>query len=71
MNQKGNMTTMTAKEEAITKAAQAATMLLSDVRQAHKTSCDDDPVLEMLLRDILAETAKLEAKLNQLDACFR
>ena len=71
MNQKGNMTTTTAKEEAITKAAQCADLLTSDIRQAHKAACDDDPVLEIMLRELLSEAAKLATKLRELDGCFR
>jgi hypothetical protein len=54
--------------ETITKAAQCADLLTSDIREAHKLACRENPVLEILLRELLGDAVKLDSRLAQLDA---
>lgn len=59
------------KEEAITKAAQTADLLLGDLRDAHKAAREDDPVLAILLLSMIEQAAILMNRLKELDACFK
>ncbi len=56
--------------ETITKAAQCAELLESDIREAHKLACEDEAVLEILLRELLGEAAKLKNRLVELGSCL-
>jgi hypothetical protein len=55
---------MTQLQENATKAAQAAAMLVSDVRQAHKAACADGGPLELLLREAIEDAARLALRLG-------
>jgi hypothetical protein len=57
--------------ETLTKAAQTADFLASDVREAHSQACGENPALEILLRDLIADAAKLENRLAEIEACFK
>ncbi len=57
--------------ETITKAAQCADLLTSDIREAHKLACQDHPVLEIILRELIGDAAKIKSRLAELEACFR
>ena len=57
--------------ENITKAAQCAAMLADDIRTAHKAATQDDPVLELLLRDLLTQSIAAKQRLAELEACFK
>ena len=57
--------------EAIVKAAQCADLLTSDVREAHKLACLGNPVLEIALRELIAEAARIKNRLAELEACLR
>lgn len=59
------------QREAITQAAQCAALLVSDLREAHKLACRDQPVLEMLLREILGEVARIENRLAELQSTLK
>jgi len=54
--------------EPLTKAAQTADLLVQDLREAHKSACDDQPALEILLRNLLGEAAGLSHRLTELPA---
>jgi hypothetical protein len=56
--------------ETITKAAQCADLLTSDIREAHKMACQDDPVLEIMLRELIGDAAKIKNRLTELQGCF-
>jgi hypothetical protein len=57
--------------ETITKAAQCAELLVQDIREAHKCACQDNPVLELLLRDLIRDCAAIKNRLAELEACAR
>lgn len=55
--------------ETLTKAAQCADLLVSDIREAHKSACADgveSRMLEMLLRPLIAQAAAIHDSLNAL-----
>jgi hypothetical protein len=54
--------------EAITEAAQCSDLLVSDIREAHKFACRDNPALEILLRELLGETMRIKNRLAELAA---
>ena len=62
---------MTPQQEAVTKAAQCADLLTSDIRQAHSLACQNNPLLEIVLRELIAEAAKIKNRLAEIDACLR
>jgi hypothetical protein len=57
--------------ETITKAAQCADLLVSDIREAHKQASENEPALELLLRDLIAEAVKIKNRLGELENCVR
>jgi hypothetical protein len=57
--------------ENIEKALQCSDLLMSDIRQAHTRACQDDPTLELLLRDLLSDAARMNQRLAQLEGCCR
>ncbi len=57
--------------EAIVKATQCSDLLISDVRAAHRLACQDNPLLEILLRELIAEAAKINRRLAELEGCIR
>ena len=62
---------MTPQQESVTKAAQCADLLVGDIRAAHKVSCLDNPLLEIILRGLIAEAARLKNRLAELEGCLR
>lgn len=59
----------TTQIENLTKAAQCADLLVSDIREAHKSFCVDgleSRLLEMLLRPLIANAAAIQNELNAL-----
>lgn len=62
---------MTPQLEAISKAAQCAALLVSDIREAHQLACRDNPVLEILLRELIGDTTKIKNRLAELEGCFK
>lgn len=56
--------------ETISKAAQAASLLESDIREAHKQAIRDNPLLELMLRDVISDSVKVQCKLAQIAACL-
>lgn len=57
--------------ESITKAAQCADLLVSDIREAHRQACESEPALELLLRDLIGEAVKMKNRLGELENCIR
>jgi len=57
--------------ETITKAAQTADMLANDIREAHGQACDENLVLEILLRDLIGDSMKLRNRLAEIEACLK
>ncbi len=62
---------MTPQQEAITKATQCSDLLVSDIRAAHRLACQDNRLLEILLRELIAEAAKINRRLAELEGCLR
>lgn len=54
--------------EPITKAAQCADLLCSDIRQAHKAAVRTNPLAEIVLRDAMETALKLRARLAEVQA---
>lgn len=54
--------------EIITKATQAAQLLTGDIREAHSRACTDAPMLEILLRELIGDAAKLQTRLAEIEA---
>lgn len=59
------------QSETITKAAQCADLLVSDIREAHKLACEDELALELLLRDLIEDAVKVKNRLGELQNCVR
>ncbi|MCZ7635457.1 MAG: hypothetical protein M5U12_05035 [Verrucomicrobia bacterium] len=59
---------MTPQLETITKAAQCAALLVSDIREPHKLACQDNPILEIVLREILGEVVRIDNRLAELQS---
>lgn len=57
--------------ETLTKAAQSADLLASDIRDAHSQACGENPALEILLRDLIADAMKLRNRLAEVEACLK
>ena len=56
--------------ESITKAVQCASLLCSDIREAHKMACENNSVLEILLRDLISDGVKIKNRLEEIErAC--
>ncbi len=62
---------MTIQQEAIAKATQCSDLLISDIREAHKLACQGNPLLEILLRDLIGESVKINRRLAELEGCLR
>ena len=62
---------MTPQQEAITKAVQCSDLLVSDIRSGHKLACQDNPLLEVLLRELIADAVKINRRLAELEGCLR
>ena len=54
--------------EAITQAVQCADLLTSDLREAHKLACQNDAVLEILLRELIGDATRIKNRLVELEA---
>ena len=53
--------------EEVLKATHSANLLVSDIRQAHKAAIREDPLLEVILLDLLTQSLELERKLKAID----
>ena len=62
---------MTPQQESVTKAAQCADLLTSDIREAHKLACRGNPLLEVLLRELIGDAAKIKNRLAEIEGCLR
>ena len=54
--------------ELLTKAQQAADMAYDDIRDAHRHAPKSNPLLELLLRDVLADAQKIRSRLSEIMA---
>ena len=57
--------------ELLTKALQTSQFLCAEVREAHKASCKDNPLLEILLRDALLQTQTAHGYLNNIAVAWK
>ncbi len=62
---------MTPQQEAIVKATQCSDLLVSDIRQAHRLACQDNRLLEVLLRELIAEAVRINRRLAEIEGCIR
>ena len=56
--------------ESITKAAQCAQLLVSDIAGAQRLACEGQPALAILLLDLIADAKKLNDRLAQIEAAL-
>jgi hypothetical protein len=61
---------MNPQQEAIEKAVQCSDLLVNDVRAAHRLACDDNLLLELVLRELIAEAARINRKLAEVERCL-
>jgi hypothetical protein len=54
-------------EKVVGKASQTAALLVSDLRQAHKAAVRENPLLELLLLDLLTQAREMERRLKGID----
>lgn len=57
--------------EAIVKATQCSDLLVSDIRTAHRLACQDNPLLEIVLRELIAEAVRINRRLAEIEGCIR
>jgi hypothetical protein len=62
---------MTPQQEAIVKATQCSDLLTTDIRQAHSLACRENPLLEVILREIIGDAVRINRRLAELEACLR
>lgn len=55
----------------ITEAATTADLLATDIRKAHSQACGENPTLELLLRDLIADAMKMKSRLSEIEACLK
>ncbi|MFA5348104.1 MAG: hypothetical protein WC294_08200 [Methanoregula sp.] len=53
--------------EKITKACHSSGFLADEIREAHSAACRENPVLAILLMDLLGDAVKIEHKLRQVE----
>lgn len=58
------------KIDRVTEARQCAELLYSDIIQCHKAACHDDPVLELVLTDLIRDSVAIRDRLAQLERCL-
>jgi len=58
---------MTQQLEAIVKATQCSDLLISDIRAAHSVACQENPLLEILLRDLIADAVRINRRLAEIE----
>lgn len=57
--------------EGITVAKQCAELLSSDIIAAHKSACQDDPVLEIVLSDLISDSVAIVDRLARLERALK
>lgn len=57
--------------ETLTKARHTAEMLAKDIRQAHSIACEENPLLEILLLDLVEQIAKTETRLKRISLALQ
>lgn len=57
--------------ENLSKALQCAELLAVDIRAAHKAACLDEPLLEIVLRDLIRESVAIKDRLAELESSLR
>ena len=62
---------MTPQQELITKATQCSDLLASDIRAAHRLACKGNPLLEIALRELIADAVRINRKLAEIEGCLR
>ena len=62
---------MTPQQEAITKAVQRSDLLVADIRDAHSRACQDNRLLEVLLRELIADAVRVNRRLAEIEGCLR
>jgi hypothetical protein len=53
--------------EAIVKATQCSDLLISDIRAAHSVACHKNRILEILLRDLIADAVRINRRLAEIE----
>ncbi len=53
--------------EAVVKATQCSDLLVSDIRAAHSVACHKNPLLEILLRELIADAVRINRRLAEIE----
>jgi hypothetical protein len=56
--------------EEVLKASLTANLLVSDLREAHKAAVRENPLLELIVLDLLEQAREMERKLKGVDAAL-
>ncbi len=56
--------------ESIIKAIHDSSFLCEDLREANKKASDSQPILAILLREILGDAVRIKNRLEEIKACF-
>jgi hypothetical protein len=56
--------------EEVLKASLTANLLVSDLREAHKAAVRENPLLELIVLDLLTQAREMERKLKGIDAAL-
>jgi hypothetical protein len=57
--------------EKLEEAQQSTNLCAMAIQAAHKEACGDHPVAAMLLRGLLEDARKIEARLSELALCMK
>ena len=62
---------MTPQMESIVKAVQTSDLLTGDIRETHKLACRENPLLEIVLRELIGESVRINRRLAEIQGCLR
>ena len=57
---------MTQQLESVVKATQCSDLLISDIRAAHSVACRENRLLEILLRELIADAVRINRRLAEI-----
>lgn len=57
--------------ESLFKAAEMAGLLTRDLRAAHSDACTENPLLEILLLDLIAKAAEIEQQVKRINLALQ
>jgi hypothetical protein len=57
--------------QALVKAATSATTLANDLQALHRQACEDDPILALLVRDLIGQVRAVQTRLAEIEVVGR